>query len=108
MPGRRPGTPRSRMRINRAIQVDSEAMEVGAVAQLSAAIPWVIAGLIEDARTDPDARKQVIELVGDDIARARSGQRDELLLKLAEVRKAGSPILETLWARLEKAAFAYR
>ena len=93
---------RNRTRVERSIIVDQDAPEFNMMEKVRAVGPSLMDALIEDAKSDPEARKELLKWLEDDVMRARGGQASEVLKQLAAVRAKGSKILQDQWMWIVK------
>lgn len=92
---------RSRARMDRAVSTEGTQLQTDALAQAGQGLEAAIAKLVEkSALGDIQAIQALIALNSDEIGRARSGANDPLLLRILEIREAGSDIEYNLWEKL--------
>lgn|SRR3990167_3226457 len=92
----------ARTRLERAVNVEGTEESADALHRARQVLPQIIDDLATQAEAgDSDARDKLLELMEGDLARSRSGVRDELLIKIEKIRNSGSPMLEALWTKLK-------
>ena len=98
-----PSNNQQRARLRRSTSTAGTETQQDALAHISDNLGDIIATLTENAKAgDVQAAKALISLQQDEFTRARSGANDPLLIRLKEIREAGSPMLEALWGNLYK------
>lgn len=92
---------RSRARMDRAVSTEGTELHQDALAMAAESLNDVITTLRDQAKKgDVQASKALLELASTEIGRARSGANDPLLLRILEIREAGSQIEYDLWEKL--------
>lgn len=95
-------TGRTRPRVERAQSSSNTDAERDFRGTIREALPALSDYIRTHIETDADARRMVMALAEQDLARSRAGDQDELLLRLKAVREAGSPILLSYWEKVYK------
>lgn len=98
-----PSNNQQRARLRRSTSTAGTESQQDALAHISGNLNAIIETLTETAMNgDVQAAKALIALQQDEFSRARSGANDPLMIRLKEIREAGSPKLEALWNTLYK------
>jgi hypothetical protein len=96
-----PSNNQQRARIRRATRTDGTEDHQNALGLINESLVDIVESLTEKAKTgDTQAAKALFELSKEEFSRARSGANDPILLRIKEIRAAGSQIDEQLWAKL--------
>lgn len=96
-----PSNNQQRARSRRAISTAGTENQQDALAKISENLADIIDTLTTTAKGgDVQAAKALISLQQEEFSRARSGANDPLLIRLREIREAGSPHLQKLWGTL--------
>lgn len=98
-----PSNNQTRARVRRSANTEGTEAQQDALGLISDALPEIIESLANKAKNgDVNAGRALLALQQEEFSRARSGANDPMLLRLKEIREAGSPQLERIWATLYK------
>jgi hypothetical protein len=96
-----PSNNQQRARIRRATRTEGTENHQDALGFINANLTEIVETLTDKAKTgDVQAAKALFELSKEEFSRARSGANDPLLVRIREIRAAGSTLDEELWAKL--------
>jgi hypothetical protein len=98
-----PANNQTRARLNRSISTEGTEAQQDALSYISDNLTSIVKSLTALAkRGDVQAAKALIALQQEEFIRAKSGANDPLLVRLQEIREAGSPKIRQLWGTLYK------
>lgn len=96
-----PSNNQQRARIRRATRTEGTESHQDALGYINAALVHIVEALTEKAKAgDTQAASQLFKLSQEEFSRARSGANDPLLIRIKEIRAAGSGMEQELWGKL--------
>lgn len=96
-----PSNNQQRARIRRATRTEGTESHQDALGLINDSLVSIVQSLTEKAENgDTQAAKALFELSKEEFSRARSGANDPILIRIKEIRAAGSKMDEELWAKL--------
>lgn len=96
-----PSNNQQRARIRRATRTEGTESHQDALGLITDALTNIVQSLTEKAESgDVQAAKALFELSKEEFSRARSGANDPLLIRIKEIRAAGSGMEQELWGKL--------
>ena len=96
-----PSNNQQRARIRRATRTEGTETHQDALGYINDSLVEIVQSLTEKAKEgDTTAAKALFELSKEEFSRARSGANDPILIRIREIRAAGSKLEEELWEKL--------
>lgn len=96
-----PSNNQSRARSRRSINTSGTEVHQDALSLINDSLNDIVQSLTEKAKQgDNNAAKQILDMAKDEFVRARSGANDPMMIRVQQIREAGSPKLEALWAQM--------